>query len=85
VYDDANNLVRDEHSLYCDQYDGSWNPPRSLADLYSVGDDSQGRRFYIHGNHRCLMFGSNGSMTGDEVHLYLVDKVAFSAEGWIGE
>ncbi len=85
VYDDANEVVLDENNLYCDQYDGAWNTPRPIGELYSLDDDSQGRRIYIHGNHRCLMLGSNGSMTADEPRLFFIDKLAFSAEGWIGE
>jgi hypothetical protein len=86
VYDDNNNLVVDENNLFSDNYDGAWQPDvLSLVELYSLNNSSEGRRFYINANHQCLMFGTNGFGSADEPRLYLIDKLAISAEGWVGE
>ena len=86
IYDDDNNLIVDEDSWYSDNYDGEYqNQMLSLKELYSVDDDSQGRRLFINGTHTDLMFGVNGNNGPNDQRFYLVDKVAFSSEGWIGE
>lgn len=86
VFDDTGALVVNQDNLFSDNYDGHWQPDvRSLAELYSEGDDENGRRIFINGSHRCLMFGTNGFGSANEPRLYLVDKVAFSADGWIGK
>lgn len=86
IYDDDNNLVIDENNIYSDAYDGQWQPVvKSLKELYSVDNDAEGRRLYINALHDCLMLGTNGFDSGDEPRLYLVDDLAMSSKGWIGE
>ena len=89
IYDDTNTLVKDNRTMYTEWYDGVYNNLshiQSLDELYSFDDDSRGRRIYINGLNRCIMFGANGTTSvPDAPNLYLVDKVSFGSEGWIGE
>jgi hypothetical protein len=86
VYDDTKTLVVDNNNLYTWGFDYAYQNVRtSVNELYSIGNDFRGRRFFVDATHNCLMFGVNGNGCGDEPRLYLIDKVSFSSDDWIGE
>ena len=86
VYDDTDTLVVDNNNLYTWGFDYAYqNVRKSVNELYSIGDDAEGRRFFVDAMHNCIMFGVNGNGCGNEPRLYLIDEVAFSSDGWIGE